>query len=1250
MGRNGGLRGGPWRGLLAAGAVVLALTVGFASPVGAATRFVATTGSNAGPNTCLASGSPCKTITHALTQAVASDTISVAAGTYNLALGETFPLMINRNLSGAGAGSTIIDATGANTRVITFSGVPATISGVTITGGATSCTASGSGSFCNANGGGLFNQGVLTLTNSTVSGNTASCTNSGSGQCGADGGGLFNDFVSTLTLTNSTVSGNTATCTTSGSGSCFVGGGGLFSDHDVTLTLTASTVSGNTATCTNSASGSCSALGGGLTNNEGTLTLTASTVSGNTVSCTASGSGHCGTEGGGLWLEGTLTLTNSTVSGNTASCSGTGCGASAGGLLLPFDTLTLTNSTVSGNTASCSGTGCGAAGGGLTNRSDATLTLRNSTVSGNTVSCSGASCGAAGGGLINVSGTVTLQNTIVAKQLAGPDCAGTITSNGFNLDSDNTCQLTQPSDKPNVSNPLLGPLADNGGPTETHALLPDSPAIDAASPDCPPPATDQRGVTRPQGTACDIGAYEFVPSAVTSVSLTPDKPSPQPLGTTILWTAGVTGGTAPQFQFWVQRVGGPFTLLCAYSASATCPWTPSVAGDYFIFVWARSTGSSAVFEADAVVAFQVVTTCSPVTAVSLTPNKPSPQPVGTTIVWTAGATGGCSPQFQFWVQRVGGPLQLRQPYGPSPTFTATPDQAGDYFVIVWARSAGSSAVFEADRVTTFKVTAPTPVTSVSLTPNKPSPQPVGTTIVFTAVATGGTAPQFQFWVQRVGGPLTLLCAYSASATCPWTPSVAGDYFIFVWARSTGSSAIFEADRVISFLITATGGPVTSVSLTPDKPSPQPVGTTIVFTAVATGGTAPQFQFWVQRVGGPLTLLCAYSASATCPWTPSVAGDYFIFVWARSTGSSAIFEADRVISFLITATGGPVTSVSLTPDKPSPQPLGTTILWTAAATGGTAPQFQFWVQPVGGAFTLLCAYSASATCSWTPTIAGDYLVFVWAKSLGSPATFEADKVVAYHVAGAATITEFSITTFGGSPVGITAGPDGALWFTEQNANKIGRITTAGTITEFAIPTADSFPEFITTGPDGALWFTELNGNKIGRITTAGTITEFALPTANSQPLGITTGPDGALWFTELNANKIGRITTAGAITEFPIPTANSGPLGITTGPDGALWFTEFNANKIGRITTAGAITEFPIPTASSQPAGITAGPDGALWFTERNANKIGRITTAGAITEFPIPTASSQPAGITAGPDGALWFAEFNANKIGRIAP
>ncbi|MBI5848148.1 MAG: choice-of-anchor D domain-containing protein [Nitrospirae bacterium] len=252
-------------------------------------------------------------------------------------------------------------------------------------------------------------------------------------------------------------------------------------------------------------------------------------------------------------------------------------------------------------------------------------------------------------------------------------------------------------------------------------------------------------------------------------------------------------------------------------------------------------------------------------------------------------------------------------------------------------------------------------------------------------------------------------------------------------------------------------------------------------------------------------------------------------------------------------------------------------------------------------------------------------------------------------GAGMFTEYPLPTAASAPYAITSGPDGALWFTEADGNKIGRITTAGVITEYTIPTAASAPSIITAGPDGALWFTEYGGNKIGRITTAGVITEYPVPTVASSPYGITTGPDGALWFTEYGGNKIGRITTAGVITEYTIPTAASGPYDITTGPDGRLWFTESGGNKIGRINaTTGVFVEFSLPGNASSPFGITTGPDGKLWFTEYAGNKIGRLDpTNVAINEFAVPTAASIPTAITTGPDGDLWFTE-GIGKIGRI--
>jgi virginiamycin B lyase len=246
-----------------------------------------------------------------------------------------------------------------------------------------------------------------------------------------------------------------------------------------------------------------------------------------------------------------------------------------------------------------------------------------------------------------------------------------------------------------------------------------------------------------------------------------------------------------------------------------------------------------------------------------------------------------------------------------------------------------------------------------------------------------------------------------------------------------------------------------------------------------------------------------------------------------------------------------------------------------------------------------------------------------------------------------ITEFTIPTRNAGPLEITTGPDGYLWFTEAHVNRIGRVTTSGSFTEFPLPTAASRAGGIAAGPDGALWFTG-TGNKIGRITTSGAITEFMIPGPSSLP-DIVAGPDGALWFTEGSGNKIGRITTSGVITEFPIPTPGSAPIFITAGPDGTLWFGESVANKIGRITTLGEITEFPIPTPGSEPHDIVAGLDGNLYFAEWAGNKIGRITTSGTITEFPLPAPGAFPQGIARGPDGALWFAEYGANKIGRLS-
>ncbi len=249
---------------------------------------------------------------------------------------------------------------------------------------------------------------------------------------------------------------------------------------------------------------------------------------------------------------------------------------------------------------------------------------------------------------------------------------------------------------------------------------------------------------------------------------------------------------------------------------------------------------------------------------------------------------------------------------------------------------------------------------------------------------------------------------------------------------------------------------------------------------------------------------------------------------------------------------------------------------------------------------------------------------------------------------AQITEFPVPTAQSRPYTIVPGPDGNLWFTESNGNKIGRITPAGVITEFPVPTAQSGPYGIAVGRDGNIWFTERFGNKIGRFSPAsGQFREFRIPTSFSQPWEIALGPDGNLWFTEEDVNQIGRITSQGVIREF-VPPSCCFPTGIGAGSDGRMWFTLEIGDQIGRIESSGAMTMYPIASTQVLPWDITAALGGGMWFTELAGRAVGWISAAGQVVELPVPGPFSGIAGVTAGPDGNLWFTENDTHHIGTM--
>ncbi len=294
--------------------------------------------------------------------------------------------------------------------------------------------------------------------------------------------------------------------------------------------------------------------GGGIFNNWFTLVVTNSAFSGNSTS----GSG------GGIYNNhGTLTITNSTFSGNSASTS------NGGGIYNDTGTLTITNSTFSGNSADIWG------GGVFT--TNGTLIITNSTFFGN----SAVSSGGGGGGIKNYLDTtgVTLRNTIVANSSSGGNCSGAITNGGNNIDSGTTCGWGSTNGSKSSTPPLLGALTNNGGPTQTFALLTGSPAIDGVTFNAPnsAPSTDQRGVARPQGVRYDIGAFELdnTPPTVAMTSLSSNPTHASPIVVTVTFSESVTGFTSTDI---VPTNGSVSSFTAVNSTTYTFDLTPTADG------------------------------------------------------------------------------------------------------------------------------------------------------------------------------------------------------------------------------------------------------------------------------------------------------------------------------------------------------------------------------------------------------------------------------------------------------------------------------------------------------------------------------------------------------------------------------------------------------------------------------------------------------------------------------------------------
>lgn len=302
---------------------------------------------------------------------------------------------------------------------------------------------------------------VLSSSNLTVQNVQIRYGRAGSGAAPhINGGGIYVAENSLLTVENCTIAYNQG-----------ANSGGVYGAEDTTVNINNSIISNNYS----------HSSGGGL-GSRGTANIRDTTFERN-----------AGIFGGAISVSnGPANIANSTFSENSAiefDWRPPGDDA-VGGAISNYGELTIRNSTISANTAINEG-------GGVYNSGE--MYISNCTITDNG--------SPTGGGIFDLGGVVTVTNSIIAAN-AGGNCSGAIISNDYNIDSDNTCDLTQPNDQANID-PMLDSLADNGGPTWTHALSPGSLAINTGNCSGGIITKDQRGVTRPQGYACDIGAYEY---------------------------------------------------------------------------------------------------------------------------------------------------------------------------------------------------------------------------------------------------------------------------------------------------------------------------------------------------------------------------------------------------------------------------------------------------------------------------------------------------------------------------------------------------------------------------------------------------------------------------------------------------------------------------------------------------------------------------------------------------------------------
>lgn len=268
------------------------------------------------------------------------------------------------------------------------------------------------------------------------------------------------------------------------------------------------------------------------------------------------------------------------------------------------------------------------------------------------------------------------------------------------------------------------------------------------------------------------------------------------------------------------------------------------------------------------------------------------------------------------------------------------------------------------------------------------------------------------------------------------------------------------------------------------------------------------------------------------------------------------------------------------------------------------------------------------------------------------------VVAVAAQHHVVIKEWEVPTANSRPHDPAVGVDGALWYTGQGANKLGRLDPrSGQFKEYPLRTADSGPHGLVSDRDGNIWFTAISKGYIGRLNPdTGDVREYRAPGGRAiDPHTPVFDHSGILWFTNEESNLIGRLDPHSGEMKFKeVPTKHAIPYGIVVNSKGVPFFCEFGTNKLASIDPATlSITEYSLPQGA-RPRRLALASDDSIYYSDFARGYLGHFNPATRkVEEWPSPGGSgSEPYGIAVGQDGIVWYSESGVkpNTLVRFDP